>query len=329
MPVISSLYRCPPGFASAKVSTIFPVLFRKVDYPPKAQGGDSRILRERIETPDGDFLDLDRYPGPANPRFACVLTHGLAGNARRKYIRGLARAIAGAGGLPLAWNRRGCSGEMNRTARFSCMLETEDLALVVRHAEALDLPLVLAGFSMGANQTLKYLARRDVSPLIRAGIAISDPCDPATASAYIDAPENAVFRNYLLRGLVPGVKAKLADFPGIASGCDMDRVTTFLEFDNAVTAPMFGFKSAMEYYLAAGVVREIPFIRHPVYLLNALDDPFCSPACHPFEQALKSPCFWFEAPRHGGHVGFVTLKADYYHELRAVRFIQERSGIFG
>ncbi|MBQ2475725.1 MAG: alpha/beta fold hydrolase [Desulfovibrio sp.] len=329
MPLLSSCYRCPPGFASAKVSTIFPVLFRKVDYPPKAQGGDSRILRERIETPDGDFLDLDRYPGPANPRFACVLTHGLAGNARRKYIRGLARAIAGAGGLPLAWNRRGCSGEMNRTARFSCMLETEDLALVVRHAEALDLPLVLAGFSMGANQTLKYLARRDVSPLIRAGIAISDPCDPATASAYIDAPENAVFRNYLLRGLVPGVKAKLADFPGIASGCDMDRVTTFLEFDNAVTAPMFGFKSAMDYYLAANATREIPFIRHPVYLLNAMDDPFCSPACHPFEQALKSPCFWFEAPRHGGHVGFVTLKADYYHELRAVRFIQERSGIFG
>ncbi len=329
MPLLSSCYRCPPGFASAKVSTIFPVLFRKVDYPPKAQGGDSRILRERIETPDGDFLDLDRYPGPANPRFACVLTHGLAGNARRKYIRGLARAIAGAGGLPLAWNRRGCSGEMNRTARFSCMLETEDLALVVRHAEALDLPLVLAGFSMGANQTLKYLARRDVSPLVRAGIAISDPCDPATASAYIDAPENAVFRNYLLRGLVPGVKAKLADFPGIASGCDMDRVTTFLEFDNAVTAPMFGFKSAMDYYLAANATREIPFIRHPVYLLNALDDPFCSPACHPFEQALKSPCFWFEAPRHGGHVGFVTLKADYYHELRAVRFIQERSGIFG
>ena len=182
---------------------------------------------------------------------------------------------------------------------------------------------------MGANQTLKYLARRDVSPLIRAGIAISDPCDPATASAYSDAPENAVFRNYLLRGLVPGVKAKLADFPGIASGCDMDRVTTFLEFDNAVTAPMFGFKSAMDYYLAANATREIPFIRHPVYLLNALDDPFCSPACHPFEQALKSPCFWFEAPRHGGHVGFVTLKADYYHELRAVRFIQERSGIFG
>ena len=92
---------------------------------------------------------------------------------------------------------------------------------------------------------------------------------------------------------------------------------------------LFGFKSAMDYYLAANATREIPFIRHPVYLLNALDDPFCSPQCHPFEQASKSSCFWFEAPRHGGHVGFVALQEDYYSEQRAVRFIRERSGIFG
>ena len=71
------------------------------------------------------------------------------------------------------------------------------------------------------------------------------------------------------------------------------------------------------------VLPRIPLLRKPVFLLDALDDPFCTPACHPFSEAEKNPVFWFEASRWGGHMGFVTRGETYYHEARAVRFLKD------
>ena len=52
MPLISaSDYVAPRLFQSGHVQTVVPKLFRRVDAPP--------YRRERLDTPDGDFLDLD------------------------------------------------------------------------------------------------------------------------------------------------------------------------------------------------------------------------------------------------------------------------------
>lgn len=326
MPLVSSLYVPPFPFQNGRLNTVFPTLFRRVDYPDRQEGGDSLLRRERISTPDGDFLDIDIYPSPASPRFLAVLTHGLGGNSRRKYVRGMARAFRRAGGLCAAWNHRGASGEINRARRFSHMGETGDLTAVAAWAERFDLPIVLAGFSMGAHQTLSYLGGDNVSPAVVCGIAISDPCDTVTAGNLIDTPRNTVFRRYLLKQLLPLVREKLSRYPDIAGGADVGGITDFHTFDNLVTAPAFGFRSAEDYYSRVSVLPRIPFIRKPVFLLNALDDPFCTPACHPFSEAEKNPVFWFEASRWGGHMGFVTKGDTCYHEERAVRFLNERSG---
>jgi len=165
-----------------------------------------------------------------------------------------------------------------------------------------------------------------VSPAVVCGIAISDPCDTVTAGNLIDTPRNTVFRRYLLKQLLPLVREKLSRYPDIAGGADVGGITDFHTFDNLVTAPAFGFRSAEDYYSRVSVLPRIPFIRKPVFLLNALDDPFCTPACHPFSEAEKNPVFWFEASRWGGHMGFVTKGETCYHEERAVRFLNERIG---
>lgn len=317
----------PFPFRNGRLNTIYPTLFRRVDYPCRQEGGDSLLRRERISTPDGDFLDIDIYPSPASPRFLAVLTHGLGGNSRRKYVRGMARALAAAGGLCAAWNRRGASGEMNRARRFSNMGETEDLSAVVAWAEKFDLPIVLAGFSMGAHQTISYLGKGKASEAVACGIAVSDPCDTVTAGCLIDTPQNTVFRRYLLKQMLPMVQKKLAVYPDLAGGADVTGIKDFHTFDSLVTAPAFGFRGAEDYYRRVSVLPLIPFVRKPVFLLNSLDDPFCTPTCHPFAEAEKNPCFWFEASRAGGHMGFVTKGEVYYHEKRAVRFLREKSGI--
>lgn len=235
MPLVSSLYVPPFPFQNGRLNTVFPTLFRRVDYPDRQEGGDSLLRRERISTPDGDFLDIDIYPSPASPRFLAVLTHGLGGNSRRKYVRGMARAFRRTGGLCAAWNHRGASGEINRARRFSHMGETGDLAAVVAWAERFDLPIVLAGFSMGAHQTLSYLGGDNVSPAVVCGIAISDPCDTVTAGNLIDTPRNTVFRRYLLKQLLPLVREKLSRYPDIAGGADVGGITDFHTFDRGET----------------------------------------------------------------------------------------------
>ncbi len=139
-----------PGwlFRNAHASTILPSMWRRV----LAVSYD----RQRLELPDGDFLDPDwsRVGG----RRAAVPCHGLEGNSERPYMRGMARAFNRAGWDVAAMNFRGCSGEPNRLARSYHSGVTGDLRAVLAAVLAAGCTeIVLVGFSLGGNLILKYL----------------------------------------------------------------------------------------------------------------------------------------------------------------------------
>ena len=156
MPLIeNSSYKKPFYYWNGHWETIIPSMFRKIE--------GVAYQRERLELNDGDFVDLDCLKQDSSK--LVIITHGLEGNSDRHYAKGMAKHFFQNGWDAIAWNCRGCSGDINRLPRFYHHGATEDLAAVVQHA--LDSnrykTIVLIGFSMGGSMTLKYLGERGIA----------------------------------------------------------------------------------------------------------------------------------------------------------------------
>lgn len=319
MPVILSGYAPPFLLAGAHIQTIFPSLFRRVT--------GVALRRERITTPDDDFLDLDWSGDPAARRLA-ILCHGLEGDSRRPYVLGMARALARAGWAVLAWNYRGCGGEPNRLLRSYHSGATEDLDVVVRHALATGRynTLALVGFSMGGNLVLKYAGERGaaIDPHIAAAVAFSAPCDLRASADRLARPDARLYMRRFISSLAGKLREKAARFPGALDLAPLGTIRTFHEFDDLYTAPLHGFAGAEDYWARASCLGYLPSIEIPALLVSARNDPFLAGRCFPEAEASASRWLTFEMPRSGGHIGFAAFNREglYYSERRAVEFLR-------
>ncbi len=306
------------GFSNGHVQTIFPALFRKVREP--------ELRRERITTPDGDFLDLD-WREQSNRKGLAILSHGLEGYSRDPYVLAMGNGLFDLGWSVLSWNFRGCSGVPNNLLRSYHSAATEDLAVVIDHALGVlhYESVVLVGFSLGGNLTLKYLGEvgENADPRIRGSVNFSAPADIASSSMKLQTPSNAIYMRRFLKRLTAKVREKISLFPGKLKDEGLDRMTTFEEFDNAYTAPLHGFENARDYWARASSRPGLPRITVPTLLVNAENDPFLGPECFPYEEARASSHFHLEAPKGGGHLGFVTFGkgGEYWSEWRAKEFL--------
>lgn len=323
MPLVEqSSYQAPFLFRSGHWQTIYPTLFRHIAI--------LSLQRERMETEDGDFIDLDWItPNPTN-RLA-VLSHGLEGDSRGKYTQGMARALTDAGWDVLAWNFRGCSGEPNRLLRSYHSGATDDLNRVILHALKRNpsyTKVVLIGFSLGGNMTLKYLGEKssELDPRIQAAVTFSVACDLASSAERLELWQNRIYMQRFLKTLTAKIRIKMDQFPGALSDHGLDTMRTFREFDGAYTAPIHGFSSAEHYWSHCSAQRWISDIRVPTLLVNAKDDPFLPPSCYPYEQAKLSRHFHLEVPPHGGHLGFIggAPRGTYWSECRTVEFLDSQ-----
>ncbi len=315
MPFDPPPYRPPVWLRNGHAQSILPTLFRRIE-------GVAYDRRQRLELPDGDFLDLDWLGDPAGADVA-VVAHGLEGSADRSYVLGLARELARRGWTVCAWNLRGCSGEPNRLLQAYHSGMTEDLDAVVAHVLAEGAAAVaVAGFSLGGNLTLKWLGEQgeSVDPRVIAGAGVSVPVDLAASSETMRAWSRRVYMRYFLRKLAAKLDEKAGRFEGAPDPADVRAMTSFAEFDGHFTAPVHGFESAEDYWRRASSLPLLEAIRVPTLLVNALDDPFLAPSCFPAEAAEANPFLTLLTPAHGGHVGFVRRGGTYWSEETVGRF---------
>ncbi|AUD05695.1 YheT family hydrolase [Spirosoma pollinicola] len=319
MPLIApSSYMPPARLWNGHLQTIIPSLFRRVS---------SNYVRDRIDTPDDDFLDLDWSRATEKNDTLIILTHGLEGSSTSSYLAGMVNHLTKNGFDCLAWHFRSCSGEMNRQKRFYHIGETSDLHFVVQHALSKGYQTIyLMGFSAGGNVTLKYIGENGTTlhPAIKKAVVFSVPVHLMGSARRLEQWDSLVYNYRFNRTLKRKILQKAAVMPGVFPTEALSNVRSIREFDNLFTAPMNGFRDVTDYYTRSSALQFIPDIAIPTLLVNAKNDPFLSPECFPTELGRELANVWMEFPEQGGHCGFPPhtgkIQGTYWSEERALQF---------
>ncbi|EXI70624.1 MAG TPA: hydrolase [Candidatus Accumulibacter phosphatis] len=298
-------YRAPGWLPGGHLQTVYPLLIRPDPLP---------CHRQRWETPDGDFIDLDwvtAADASAQPdcRPLLVIFHGLEGSSNSHYALTLLRAAAAVGWAAVAVNFRGCSGESNRLPRAYHSGDSEEIDWILRRLQTASPARrhYAVGVSLGGNALLKWLGESGTSAMdcLHAAVAVSAPVDLAACGHHLAHGFNRVYTRHFLHSLKRSAAGKLRRYPGLFDERRMRAARNLYEFDDVVTAPLHGFSGADDYWRRASSKPWLGAIRLPTLLLNAVNDPFLPAQALPAASQVGSSVR-IDFPRHGGHVGFVT-----------------------
>ncbi len=292
-------YCSPNWLPGGHLQTIYPALLL-----PKPE---VQFRRERWNTPDGDFIDLDFIDGDAEKPFV-VLFHGLEGSSDSHYSRALMALICARGWSGVVAHFRGCSGELNQAPRFYHSGDAQEIDWIIQrlhkiqHDKNPEGNFFACGVSLGGNALLRWLGEaQQQACIVDAACAISAPLDLAAGGESLSSGFNMLYTRRFLQTLKPKCLEKLAQFPGLFDRDAMLQSKNLYEFDNIVTAPLHGYRDTDDYWDRASAKHILEDIQVATLVLNAQNDPFL-PAR--FLPRKASSHVRLEYPRHGGHVGF-------------------------
>lgn len=293
-------YLAPRWLPGGNLQTIYPATF--IAKPQVT------FRRERWQTPDDDFIDVDFVDGqPGQP--LVVLFHGLEGSSDSHYSRALMAAVAARGWSGAVPHFRGCSGEINLAPRFYHSGDSAELDWILRrlstHRSNINAGRLYAtGVSLGANALLRWLGEsQHQAEFVDAACAVSAPLDLAGGGAALARGFNRIYSHVFLRTMRSKCLVKLQQFPDLFARDALLQARDLYTFDNIVTAPLHGYRNTEDYWDRASAKHILHDITVPTLVLNARNDPFLPARYLPQSAAA---CVKLEYPAEGGHVGFAT-----------------------
>jgi len=268
-------------------------------------------------------------PGPRANSPALVLVHGLEGSSDSGYMLGIAEKAFALGFHAIRLNQRNCGGTERLTPTLYNSGLSGDYRAVLEDLIQRDgiSQLFFAGYSMGGNLVLKMAGELSSSaPAALRGVAAVCPAlDLAACADALEKPENFFYQRHFVRKLLQRYAVKSALFPALYSPNGFGPIRTVRQFDDAITAPHFGFRDAQDYYQHSSASNVVPNIRVPTLVLTAQDDPFIP--CAPFLSCgiPQNSAITFEAPARGGHCAFLSSHPGsrrFWAEQRILSFFQ-------
>ncbi len=291
------------------------------------------LRRERWDTPDGDFVDLD-FVDVEGLREDCLvlLLHGLEGSARSGYAYQIYEELSRQGFQTVGLNFRSCSGELNRGLRLYHSGETEDPRWVLGRLKERfpQKRLAAVGISLGGNVLLKFLGESGENSGLDVAVAWSVPFELSEGADFMETGFAQTYVTRLLRSLKKKVRTRSEELRPLVDFERTLRARTFREFDDAATAPLHGFEGAADYYARSSSAAFLGAITTPTLVVHSADDPFLPVEAIP-ETALKAnPMLTPLITEQGGHVGFITganpLKPVFWAESVIADWLVERLG---
>lgn len=301
--------------------TLWPHLFR---WPSRLQ-----LLPERLELPDGDFVDLCWTQNNTGP--IVVIIHGLEGSVRSPYATGIMSAIDKIGWRAVFMHFRGCSGEHNRYPQSYHSGATDDIGFLFKTLSQRypGVPLAAVGYSLGGNALLKYLGENNNNKYLTAAVAVSVPFLLSDGAERLEQGLSQLYQWHLLRRLQKKMTSKFSIMTSPISLNNISGLNTFRLFDNHITAPLHGFKDVDDYYARCSSRQFLKSIKLPTLLIHAVDDPFMKEATIPANDELADNV-QLELSEKGGHVGFINgnlpWRPNYWLEKRIPEFLQTFMG---
>lgn len=282
---------------NSHISTIIPFYITSSIFSPNYH-------RQRLYTPDNDFIDLDWVNPGVTDKPTVILFHGIEGNSSSHYARRIMYHLEQIGWRGVVSHYRGCSGEINLSMRFYHAGETDDFKFVIDTVKKITPnQLFAAGVSLGGNTLLKYLGENNGKDAkLAAAIAISVPFDLYKTSQVLDQGLNKhLYTRYFLDSLLPKMREYTEMFPELTYFKD---VNTWQDFNNKYVTQMFAFKDALDYYEKASSIFYLSKITTPTMIIQSANDPMIPKESWP-DKLILPPAIRFLGLRHGGHAGFM------------------------
>jgi predicted alpha/beta-fold hydrolase len=314
--ITESKFRPHPLLSSPHLQTIWPGVFHRQS--------SQKFNRQRLELPDGDFLDLDWFVQNPDSQQVVVLIHGLGGSSASPYISRVGNELVRRGFRVVVFNLRGAT-EANRLPKTYHSGETMDLQYVLNVLSGITprVELQVAGFSLGGNVLLKWLGENSSQYLVEKAVAVSVPFDLAAVADRLNLGSSRMYRHSILKNLKHSLRKKEALVKDLIDLQAAYRAKTFREFDAAVTAPLNNFESVEDYYSRSSSRQYLNAINTPTLILHSRDDPFATTEIIPQADEL-GPGVTLELGDRGGHVGFIGkgsgLSIHYWLPNRIAKF---------
>jgi predicted alpha/beta-fold hydrolase len=258
-----------------------------------------------------------------------VIVHGLEGSADSYYVKGIAEKAFHRGFHVVRLNQRNCGGTEKLTPTLYNSAMSGDYRAVFEELAGIDgfEKIFFAGYSMGGNLVTKMAGEYgdDAPPALQGVSSVCPALDLSACADALERKDNYLYQRHFVKGLMARYARKAKMFPDRYSQNGFGLVRTVREFDDAITAPCFGFRDAEEYYEAAGAKKVVAQVRLPMLMITAEDDPFVPYVSFLAAGVDKNPCIQFVATAHGGHCAFISNRNGverFWAEQRIVEFCE-------